>query len=139
MLRCHAAAHHSVCFSTLTVPDSELASQHQYCKWCKEHIFKSMLPEDSRQCKEAASESGLHQMALSSHFADTEVSIPYSNKVFEDATIQWLVHTNQVGSFVSLAYYLTESDTSLYSSQSRHSLTQGSRRCLTLPPEQPRA
>ena len=59
-----------------------------------------MLPEDARQCKEAALDSSLQtqQMILSDHFHSAEVTIPYSDKAFEEAVIEWLIHTNQVHS-----------------------------------------
>jgi hypothetical protein len=56
-----------------------------------------MLPDDTKQRREIASDSGvLTQMELSNHFTEAEVNIPYSNKVFQDASLQWLIHTNQV-------------------------------------------
>ena len=56
-----------------------------------------MLPDDTRWRKEAASDSGvLTQTDLSNHFTEAEATIPYSDKAFQDASLQWLIHTNQV-------------------------------------------
>ena len=94
-----------------------------------------MLPEDTKQCKEAAldSASKTQQTSLGDHFspADTEV-IPYSDWAFEAATIEWLVSTNQVCIFIG---FLFRSDCFCFS-QSILSRVQGSRRCLISHPEQ---
>lgn len=94
-----------------------------------------MLPEDTKQRKEAAldSASKTQQTSLGDHFspADTEV-IPYSDRAFEAATIEWLVSTNQVCIFIG---FLFRSDC-FCSSQSILSRVQGSRRCLISHPEQ---
>ena len=62
-----------------------------------------MLPEDTRQCKEAALDSSMQaqQTSISDHFNPLDkVVIPYSDRAFEAAAINWLVHTNQVGNFI---------------------------------------
>ena len=80
----------------LRVQDSDWLSQRQYRKWCKKKGFESMLPDDTKQRREAASDSGLQtQTDISNHLTEVEV-IPYSDQAFQDASIQWLVHTNQV-------------------------------------------
>ena len=63
-----------------------------------------MLPEDTRQRKEAALDSSMQaqQTSISDHFNTLDdVIIPYSDRAFEAAAINWLVHTNQVDSFIS--------------------------------------
>jgi hypothetical protein len=98
-LRRHAAALHAVRFFPHVVSTYLLALQNRYRKWCKANNFESMLPEDTRQRKDAASGSGeqTQQSALSDHFnANGTKAIPYSDKVFEAAAIEWLVQTNQV-------------------------------------------
>ena len=56
-----------------------------------------MLPDDTKQHREAASDSSLlcTQTKISNHFPEAKV-IPYSDQVFQDTSIQWLIHTNQV-------------------------------------------
>jgi hypothetical protein len=54
------------------------------------------LAEDSKLRKDDADSS---QQTLSSHFLQNDsLAIPYSAKVFKVSAIEWLVHTNQVGS-----------------------------------------
>jgi hypothetical protein len=58
-----------------------------------------MLPDDTRQRKEAALDSSVQtqQTVLSDHFTPNDAPVvPYSDKAFEMAAIDWLVHTNQV-------------------------------------------
>ena len=67
-----------------------------------------MLPEDTRQRKKAALDSSMQaqQTSISDHFnVIDDVIIPYSDRAFEAAVIDWLVHTNQVGNlFSSLSF-----------------------------------
>ena len=63
-----------------------------------------MLPEDTRQCKEAALDSSMQvqQTSISDHCnIFNDIIIPYCDRAFMAAAINWLVHTNQVDSFVS--------------------------------------
>ena len=58
-----------------------------------------MLPEDTRQRKEAALDSSTQtqQTAISDHFnAQQEVIVPYSDRAFKAAAIDWLIDSNQV-------------------------------------------
>ena len=62
-----------------------------------------MLPEDTRQRKEAALDASMQaqQTTISDHFNPLdEVIIPYSDRAFEAAAIDWLVYTNQVRDFM---------------------------------------
>lgn len=61
-----------------------------------------MLPDDTRQRRETALENGLQQSALTDHFGDAEVIVPYSDLAFESVSIEWLVHTNQVRCLLKL-------------------------------------
>jgi hypothetical protein len=57
-----------------------------------------MLPQDSKERRVAALDSDLllTQTNLSNHFTEAAEVIPYSDQAFQDASIQWLVQTNQV-------------------------------------------
>ncbi|KAH8980380.1 hypothetical protein EDB86DRAFT_2813725 [Lactarius hatsudake] len=77
-----------------------MASLHsrQYRKWCKANHFDSMLPEDTKQRREAALDSSLktQQTTLTAHFNPREPDpTPYSDSAFEAAAIGWLIQTNQ--------------------------------------------
>ncbi|KAI9436263.1 hypothetical protein H4582DRAFT_1816874, partial [Lactarius indigo] len=81
-LRCHLASLHL----------------HWYRIWCKTNHFNSMLPEDTKQHREAALDTSLQtqQTTLSAHFNPREPDLtPYSDHMFEAAAISWLVQSNQ--------------------------------------------
>ena len=61
------------------------------------HICLSQAYSCSDRYK-AASDKALktQQSVLSDHFGPSEEVIPYSERAFEVASIEWLVHTNQV-------------------------------------------
>ena len=57
-----------------------------------------MLPEDTRERRAALLES-LRQTNVTEHFAETqpeERPAPYSDDLFKEAAIQWLIETDQV-------------------------------------------
>ncbi|KAF8891446.1 hypothetical protein CPB84DRAFT_1641003, partial [Gymnopilus junonius] len=69
-----------------------------YRKWCKMNGFESMLPEDSKARRAALLEETLHQTEVDEHFQKQKLEDkpqPYSDKVFEEAAIQWLIETDQ--------------------------------------------
>jgi hypothetical protein len=56
-----------------------------------------MLPEDTKERREAL--QSLQQSAVDEHFkavAPEDKLIAYSDEVFKEATIEWLIETNQV-------------------------------------------
>lgn len=57
-----------------------------------------MLPEDTKRRKEAALDKTLkaQQTNIGDHFSPADEVIPYSDRAFEAAAIEWLVQTNQV-------------------------------------------
>ncbi|KAF8957947.1 hypothetical protein BDZ97DRAFT_1669110, partial [Flammula alnicola] len=77
-----------------------MAAFHEtiYRKWCKENEFKSMLPEDTKARRAAQLESVLRQTEVDDHFAKEnpeDKPKPYSDKLFEEAAIQWLIEMDQ--------------------------------------------
>ncbi|KAH8981786.1 hypothetical protein EDB86DRAFT_2812693, partial [Lactarius hatsudake] len=77
-----------------------MASLHscRYRKWCEANRFDSMLPEDTKQRREAALDTSLQtqQTTLTAHFNPREPDLtPYSDSAFEAAAIAWLIQTNQ--------------------------------------------
>lgn len=77
------------------------ASLHlrRYKRWCKENKFESMLPDDTRQRREAALDKGakILQSTITRHFQPenaAEKPIAYSEKAFACAAIEWLIEAN---------------------------------------------
>jgi len=72
--------------------------QGRYHKWCKANNFLSMLPEDSKARRDAAAEK-LKQSQVDDHFTvipEEEKPTPYTDELFKEAAIQWLIETDQV-------------------------------------------
>ncbi|KAH9005053.1 hypothetical protein EDB86DRAFT_2756167, partial [Lactarius hatsudake] len=71
-----------------------------YKRWCKENKFESMLPNDTRQRREAALDKGVKvlQSTITHHFQQPENAaekpIAYSDKAFACAAIEWLIEAN---------------------------------------------
>ena len=69
-----------------------------YQAWCKARNFASMLPDDTKASRAAALET-LLQTQVNAHFkvADpNDKPIPFSDELFKEAAIQWLIETDQV-------------------------------------------
>ncbi|KAH8983920.1 hypothetical protein EDB92DRAFT_1803497, partial [Lactarius akahatsu] len=67
-----------------------------YRKWCEENKFDSMLPNDTKQRRQAAIDKSVKtlQSAFTNHFKPenaAEKPIAYSENVFTCAAIKWLV------------------------------------------------
>jgi hypothetical protein len=76
--------------------------QGTYHGWADKSGFISMLPADARDCKSKAATSQLPQGRLDSHLQDIpppERIVPYSDRLFREAAIEWLIATDQVGLF----------------------------------------
>ncbi|KAF9231051.1 hypothetical protein BU15DRAFT_49006 [Melanogaster broomeanus] len=71
----------------------ESTHRAEYLQWAEANNFPSMLPKDAKQRKEGASSH--NQPRLDSHLQPKERVIPYSDKMFRDAAIQWLIDTDQ--------------------------------------------
>jgi hypothetical protein len=103
-LRHHLEASHAVhdfCkFSSI----SEFSSvQGKYCNWAKGANFVSKLPGDIKKQKAAVEEA---TRTLDCDLREKKLServIPYSDKLFHRAAIEWLMATDQVrNSFLQL-------------------------------------
>ncbi|KAJ7781962.1 hypothetical protein DFH07DRAFT_728535, partial [Mycena maculata] len=72
-----------------------------YRKWCKKNDFESKLEEDIQARKKAAADaeeakSQLHQQTLEPHLQEKpERVVPYSDTLFRDAALEWLIATDQ--------------------------------------------
>ncbi|KAI9430688.1 hypothetical protein F5148DRAFT_990532, partial [Russula earlei] len=66
--------------------------------WCKSSNFLSMLPKDAKiRCKEALKKV-MEQSQVDDHFHPTNPDdrlTPYSDEVFKDTALQWLIKTDQ--------------------------------------------
>jgi hypothetical protein len=59
----------------------------------------SMLPEDAKARRQEALEKAMEQTQVDDHFKilkPEDKPVPYSESLFKDALIQWLVETDQV-------------------------------------------
>ncbi|KAF9228945.1 hypothetical protein BS17DRAFT_691375, partial [Gyrodon lividus] len=69
-----------------------------YCKWCKVNNFKSKLPDDVKAHKTAATTENMRQGTLCDHVWEIkpgEHILPYMDKLFHEAAVEWLITTNQ--------------------------------------------
>ena len=99
--------------------------QADYLQWAEANNFVSMLPKDTKQRRVQASANS--QSQLDSHvqpMVPKERTIPYSDKAFRHAAIQWLIGTDQV----TMKYYPVDvmffdaSNCSLFHASSTHCL-----------------
>jgi len=75
-----------------------VVAQKTYRKWCKENDFESMLPEDAK-ARRAEVASTIKQTVVDEHFSiqkPEDKPKSYSDVLFEEAAIQWLIETDQV-------------------------------------------
>jgi len=73
--------------------------QRAYHKWCKDNGFESMLPEDAKAPHTEQLEILKKQTTVDDHFSvqkPNQTPKPYSDSLFEEAAIQWLIETDQV-------------------------------------------
>jgi hypothetical protein len=83
--------------------------QGAYNNWCKANTFTSKLPRAVKKAKEDAKRKQvrLTEGQLDEHLCDipkTERTIPYSDKLFRETAVRWLIATDQVCDSESLAY-----------------------------------
>ncbi|KAF8174372.1 hypothetical protein BJ912DRAFT_858516, partial [Pholiota molesta] len=77
-----------------------MQSKHKgvYHTWCKARQFQSMLPDDTKARRAATLEAIRHQTQVDGHFkvaAPEDKPEPYSDHLFKEAAIQWLIETDQ--------------------------------------------
>ena len=71
-----------------------LLYQDLYNAWCKDNKFNSKLPKAAKAAKEKQ-----RQTLLDGHLKEiptSELVKPYSDSVFREAAIEWLIATDQV-------------------------------------------
>jgi len=85
--------------------------QKRYRDWCKARNFLFMLPEDTKEWRAAALER-LQQTKVEDHFHTAQPSdkppppTPYTDELFKEAAIQWLVETDQVSNWFKFSTIL---------------------------------
>jgi len=71
----------------------------KYNAWCNKNNFESKLPKAVKSRKDAkAAEDRSKQSSLDPHLKEQrkETFVPYSDSIFRDAAIEWLIATDQV-------------------------------------------
>ncbi|KAF8838872.1 hypothetical protein BDN67DRAFT_906583, partial [Paxillus ammoniavirescens] len=69
-----------------------------YRKWCKDNNFESKLPNDVKARKTATVTENMRQGTLDEHVREIkpgEHVLPYTDKLFHEAAVEWLITTNQ--------------------------------------------
>ncbi|KAF9457303.1 hypothetical protein BDZ94DRAFT_1175853, partial [Collybia nuda] len=69
-----------------------------YHKWADKHKFKSKLPNDVKARKNEVNSGESSQTTLIPHLKDLPVKekiIPYTDALFREAAIEWLIATDQ--------------------------------------------
>ncbi|KAG2033417.1 hypothetical protein BDR03DRAFT_824198, partial [Suillus americanus] len=67
----------------------------KYQKWAKDNAFASKLPGDVKAEKEKAAQA---QQSINAHMTEQKLServVPYSDKLFKKAAVEWLIATDQ--------------------------------------------
>ncbi|KAI6100051.1 hypothetical protein EDD16DRAFT_1497213 [Pisolithus croceorrhizus] len=67
--------------------------QAEYLKWATANNFPSMLPSDTKWHQEEAASSS--QPNLKSHLVPKQQDIHYSDLIFHQAVVQWLIAMDQ--------------------------------------------
>lgn len=68
-----------------------------YQNWAEKDTFPSMLLKDAEKCHQDAKANS--QSCLDPHLVEKphkERVIPYTDKIFHEAAVEWLVSTDQV-------------------------------------------
>ncbi|RPD52271.1 hypothetical protein L226DRAFT_447447, partial [Lentinus tigrinus ALCF2SS1-7] len=78
-----------------------MESHHKalYLDWCDKNNFLSMLPKCVKKCRDAAEQESQSQSTLDPHLrekpAPAELVVKYTDALFREAAIEWLVATDQ--------------------------------------------
>lgn len=109
--------------------------QGKYCKWAQDSNYESRLPGDIKKCKAAAEYA---TRTLDHDLKEKKIKdwvVPYSDKSFNHAMIEWLVATDQVSKILVLLVVVIsfEVNTNIFTdSQYKPSNTWSLRRWLIL-------
>ncbi|RDB14951.1 putative AC transposase [Hypsizygus marmoreus] len=99
--RCKICTAHKPIVNKVTTLRYHIESQHYalYHRWAGKNTFESKLPKDVKARKDAETAANQEkQSTLDPHLRDVppkERTIPYSDKLFREAAIEWLIATDQ--------------------------------------------
>ncbi|KAG6839020.1 hypothetical protein C0991_006565, partial [Blastosporella zonata] len=83
---------------TQTVKTAQAAHWKSYESWCKKNSFLSMLPRNTKKHKQQKADTD-RQSQLDLHLWEREKKetkgIAYSNELFRQVAVEWLIATNQ--------------------------------------------
>ncbi|KAG2085776.1 uncharacterized protein F5147DRAFT_588786 [Suillus discolor] len=87
------------------VSDTSMCRRHiafrhsnNYRQWCKTNNFELMLPQDIKERKTVVAIANVQQTSLDGHLQEkpsTDIVVPYTNTIFREAAIGWLISTSQ--------------------------------------------
>ena len=109
----HIQAFHEVniCLYSSNINASAYRLQGAYKKWTDKNKFKSKLLNAVKARKEAkVAQDREKQQSINPHFpkaAPSERILPYTDELFRDAAIQWLIETHQVRQIILSTLALT--------------------------------
>jgi hypothetical protein len=109
-LRRHIEANHSVRAYLIIskFPPLDLFFKSKYNAWCIKNNFESKLPKVVKSRKDAkAAEDRSKQSSLDTHLEEQckETFVPYSDSLFREAAIEWLVATDQVIFYLFISHF----------------------------------
>jgi len=105
---CSKASHPASLVAEISTLRRHLESYHkaEYLQWAEANGFTSMLPKDAKQRMNKP--SGSKQGRLDSYIQPTSVkeeATGYSDKLFHEALVRWIVETDQPLSVVENPYF----------------------------------
>ena len=96
----------------------------KYDAWCIKNDFESKLPKVVKSRKDAkAAEDCSKQSSLDPHLEERrkETFVPYSDSLFREAAIEWLIATDQViFNIIELSYLISDFKSSCFKLLSTH-------------------
>jgi hypothetical protein len=115
----HIQAKHYVCVSQVMITIVLTFSSETIPQTGEKNQFTSKFPNDVRERKKAAEEKTASQSTLDPYLWDCPVKekvIPYTNTLFREAVIEWLIATDQVIHYQSESNMCLTIDTSAHPS-----------------------